>query len=586
MSDPSVPTVSVLDGGASQPSAPPRRRRRWLWALALVVPLVLVGGLYLAAWLYAGSTVPRGTTVLGIDIGGQTPQQAEQTLTEQLPDVADAPLTLLVQDETFAIVPSESGLNIDVSATVEQADPDATDPVALLDVIMTGGRPVDPVVVVDDDRLQSTIADIAAQTDRETVDGAVAFRAGEVVVTEPVVGRTLDEAASVDLVASSYLRTSGPLDLAVEEQPPLVTAQAVAQARADFADPAMSAPVTLRSDLGTAELSPQQLSRVLSMRPGDDGLLSPRIDEKALLRISEAQVDSLGRPAQDASVSLQGGRGVVVPSQTGLTPVTDDFGDDVLAAAAATGAQRSVELPLVESQPSFTTEQARTSGVQQVVAEFTTFFPYAEYRNINIGRAAELANNTFLQPGDVFSMNDVVGERTEARGFTTGFIIDNGRFQEGVGGGVSQLATTLYNAAHFAGFTDVEHHPHSFYIDRYPMGREATVAWGSWDLRFANNTPYGAVVESFIRPATPTSSGEVTVRIWSTPYWQVTSQIGQPFNYTAFGSQTVAGPGCVPSEGLQGFDVVVTRTLAREGRVQDREEVFTRYQPTPQVTCT
>jgi vancomycin resistance protein YoaR len=348
----------------------------------------------------------------------------------------------------------------------------------------------------------------------------------------------------------------------------------------------MSGPVTLRSDLGTAELTTRQLSQVLSMRADDEGRLQPRLDERRLETVTQAQVAALGQAPADASVRIDGGTPVVVPSRTGLTPQTDDLPAQVLEAVVATGPARVVRLPLVSQQPDFTTQDAAASGVRRVVAEFTTYYPYAEYRNVNIGRAAELANNTFLQPGEVFSMNDVVGERTAERGFTTGLIIDNGRFQEGLGGGVSQLATTLFNAGHFAGFSDVEHHPHTFYIDRYPMGREATVSWGSWDLRFGNNTPYGAVVQSFIDPATPSTTGAVTVRIWSTPYWKVTSRTGQPFNFTAVPSQTVSGAGCVPSSGLQGFDVVVNRTLARDGQVVDREELYTRYQPTPQVTCT
>ena len=137
----------------------------------------------------------------------------------------------------------------------------------------------------------------------------------------------------------------------------------------------------------------------------------------------------------------------------------------------------------------FTTKDARALGIKEKVSTFTTYYPYAEYRNINIGRAAELVNGTVLKPGETFSLNDTVGERTAENGFTKGFIISNGVFKEDFGGGVSQMATTTFNAMFFAGLEDVEHKPHSFYIDRYPVGREATVAWGAVDLRFKNDTP-------------------------------------------------------------------------------------------------
>ena len=119
-----------------------------------------------------------------------------------------------------------------------------------------------------------------------------------------------------------------------------------------------------------------------------------------------------------------------------------------------------------------------------MTGQFTTYFPYLEYRNVNIGRAAELINGTVLKPGETFSLNGVVGERTRANGFTEGFIIQGGKFKKELGGGVSQSATTTYNAMFFAGLKDIEHQPHTLYIDRYPPGREATVAWPSLDLKF------------------------------------------------------------------------------------------------------
>jgi vancomycin resistance protein YoaR len=94
------------------------------------------------------------------------------------------------------------------------------------------------------------------------------------------------------------------------------------------------------------------------------------------------------------------------------------------------------------------------------VSRFTTDFPHSPYRNTNLGRAAELIDGTILEPGETFSLNDTVGERTAANGFTKGIIISNGVFKEDFGGGVSQVATTTFNAAFFAGLEDVEHKPH------------------------------------------------------------------------------------------------------------------------------
>lgn len=573
--------VTAGPQGSNRPS-----RRRWWVAVGVVLTLLVLGGAYLAAYSYAGTTVPVGTTVLGIDIGGQTQDEAEATLRDELPPIADAPLTLLVGTDSYPITPSESGLNVDVPATVRAAGVGASDPLRLVESIISGGGPVDPVVVVDDEELSQAVDEVADDADREPVEGAVAFVTGNVDATLPEQGRVVDRPASVDEVADSYLVRSAPVPLPVDTTDPTVTAEEVERAVREFAQPAMSGPVTLESSLATRSLGTPLLGRVLSMQPDDTGVLQPVLDELGLLEASQGRLDDLGRPASDASVVIRRGRPVVVPSSAGQQVDTTTYADDVFASLTQSGGDRVITLPLVPKPAEFTTADARASGVQEVVAEFTTFYPHADYRNINIGRAAELANNTFLKPGDVFSMNDVVGERRVDRGFTSGFIIESGRFAEAVGGGVSQLATTLFNAGHFAGFENVEHHPHTLYIDRYPVGREATVFWGFWDLQFGNNTPHGAVVQSFINPSSPGTTGSVTVRIWSTPYWDVDSVTGDRFNSRPFERRVISGEGCVPSSGSAGFDIIVTRTLSRGGSVQDREELYTRYEATPEVVCT
>ena len=93
------------------------------------------------------------------------------------------------------------------------------------------------------------------------------------------------------------------------------------------------------------------------------------------------------------------------------------------------------------------------------------------------------------QAGETFSLNGATEPRNESNGYVEAGIISEGHASRGVGGGVSQVATTLYNAAYFAGMTDVTHKPHSFYISRYPPGREATVFEGAIDMKFRNDAP-------------------------------------------------------------------------------------------------
>ena len=221
-----------------------------------------------------------------------------------------------------------------------------------------------------------------------------------------------------------------------------------------------------------------------------------------------------------------------------------------------------------------------------MTGQFTTYFPYLPYRNINIGRAAALINGTLLKPGDVFSLNQIVGERTASNGFTEGYIIKDGRFRKELGGGVSQSATTTFNAMFFAGLKDVEHKPHGLFIDRYPAGREATVAWPSLDLKFQNDTKYGVLVQAYIVKGTPSHRGSITVRMWSTKtYDKVVATSPNKSNFTTGRDIKDDSKDCEPTSPVRGFNVQYQRLFYQNGSVVRRENFSWRYAPTSRVIC-
>ncbi len=245
-----------------------------------------------------------------------------------------------------------------------------------------------------------------------------------------------------------------------------------------------------------------------------------------------------------------------------------------------------VEATVVE--PEFTTADARALKIKEQVSTFTTYYPYAEYRNINIGRAAEIVDGTVLKPGRRCSRSTTSSASGPAEnGFTEGFIISDGIFKEDLGGGVSQMATTTFNAMFFAGLKDIEHKPHSFYIDRYPVGREATVAWGAVDLRFENDTPYGVLVHATVTPSTPSTQGVVTVSMYSTKFWDITTTTSDRYNYRAPATRTLSTPDCYPNDGYSGFDVDVERIFRKPGSddIVKTEKFHTAYTPSDTVIC-
>jgi hypothetical protein len=169
---------------------------------------------------------------------------------------------------------------------------------------------------------------------------------------------------------------------------------------------------------------------------------------------------------------------------------------------------RAGELPVRETAPALSTEQAQAAGVTGAIGTFTTSFAAGQPRATNIRRIAEIVNGSYVAPGETFSLNAAAGRRTRARGFVADGAIVDGVLTDEVGGGVSQFATTLFNAAFFAGLPIPEHKPHSFYISRYPAGRESTVYFGAIDVTFRNDTDHGIVV------GTSSTASSVTVTLY------------------------------------------------------------------------
>ncbi|WP_299052281.1 VanW family protein [uncultured Nocardioides sp.] len=576
---------------AERPAVPPEptaggRRGRVVLLAALGV-LLLLAVVYLVLWAVAGDKVPRGASVEGVEVGGRSAADAEDTLREALADRETAPVAVVVGGEaadTEELTPDQLGLAVDYEASVDEVGGSRSLSPARLWDYYTGGADVDAVLTVDDDALDEQVAALDEQYGRPATEGGLAFADGEVQVTEAEEGRALEADVTREALMAAYLDTEPVAELALAPVVPDVDAGDVAQAREEFADPAVSAPVTLV--VGDAEVVIEPTDYDFLSMAAQDGELVPQVDGEALSdRLDEAIPDA--QLPTDATVELVDGSPQVIPGEQGVGFGPDKAAQAFEQGATGRGSARTVEVQTRQIAPDFTVKDARALGIKRQVSTFTTEFPYAEYRNINIGQAAENVDGTLLLPGETFSFNDIVGERTEENGFTTGFVISDGIFASDLGGGVSQMATTTYNAAFFAGLEDVEHKPHSFYIDRYPEGREATVVFGSLDLRFRNNTDYGILISATTVPSTPTSSGSVTVSMYSTPVWDIESETSERYNFTSPGTRTLTTPDCYPNAGYGGFDVDVTRIFKRPGEseVVKEETQQVTYTPSDTVVC-
>lgn len=254
------------------------------------------------------------------------------------------------------------------------------------------------------------------------------------------------------------------------------------------------------------------------------------------------------------------------------------LGLGVLAAgsAAAAGHQPGgAPTPRTAAAPA-----APAAPAEQQISTFTVKFPSAPYRTHNIARAVELINGSVVRPGAIWSFNKTVGERTPENGFVDGIMINDGRYMKAPGGGISAVATTMYNAMFFAGLKPVEHGAHSFYIERYPEGREATVAWGTLDLRWKNDSGHP------VRIRAASSDTSVTITLLGTKkYDAIRATKSARTHITPPAKRTATGDTCEEQTPLEGFDVSVDRIFVKDGRELGRETFRTHYTPRDEVTC-
>jgi vancomycin resistance protein YoaR len=548
---------------------------------------VLFGGLYVGAHYVAGDKVPRNTTVSGVRIGGHPQGEAAERLRAGLADRVARDIPTTVDGQQVAVDPAMAGLSVDYAASVAEAGGERSwDPVRLWNYF-TGGDAFEAEVEVDETAYNAFLAGLDDQYGADARDGAIRFDGDQIRTRQARTGRALDPSDTLDALEEAFLEERpDPVALEMAEVEPAIDATDVQEALDGFASPAVAAPVTLAFEGSQVKIFPADYTAAITLAP-TDGELVATLDAAKLTEVVGGKVTQ-GAPV-DASVALVNGTPQVVPAKPGVTFDAAELESGFLGVVAAPQGERTLALSAQVAKPAFTTKDARALQVRERVSTFTTYFPYAEYRNVNIGRAAEIIDGTLLKPGETFSLNDTVGERTEANGFTKGYVINDGILVQDLGGGVSQMATTLFNAMFFAGLEDVEHKPHSFYIDRYPVGREATVAWGAVDLRFTNDTPYGVLIDTSFTSSTPSSSGAVTVTMYSTKYWDITTTTGERYNITQPKTRRIDDLTCHPNEGYGGFDIDVVRYFRPVGEnTETREdEVFsTTYTPSDTVICT
>jgi vancomycin resistance protein YoaR len=550
------------------------RRRSWLAAGISAALVLTLGGA--GAGYAAYPDVPHRVTVLGITIGGKSKAEAKQALMAGLAKRAEElahPMTVKIEGLVATVQPEDVGLAIDVDATVDRAAKVWPNPIAAL----FGKTEVRPVVSVDAKRLDAALKPTAEAISTPAKLPSISFDGTTPKPIYPVTGRGLDPQRSAQAVRDAWLHENEAV-VPIVDIVPVSTAADVDLMMAQLAQPAVAGPVTIQTEKGPLTATPQQIAASLAITSDESGKLTPHVDEAALRAALKSELDRVEVHPRNATV----GDGQIVASSAGTMLDTVALAADLMPVLAKPS-PREVPAAVKPVQASTTSAELAALGIKEEVSTFTTSFSggLSSPRSINIITGAKKVDGALVKPGETFSLNGYTGPRGYAEGYKDAPIIMNGKLTPGVGGGMSQFTTTLFNAAYYAGLEDVEHQPHTIYFSSYPSVIESTIFYPNLDLKFRNTTPYGVLID------TSYTDDSLTISMWSTKvYDSITTEWGAKRNWEEPETVTVAaGPACIAREGGRGFAQDAWRVIRKEGREVQREKFSWRYDAEPRVTC-
>lgn len=563
---------------------PAIRHKRPLRRLAVIAgsALGVLVALYAIDLLVSQGDVPRGVTVAGVDVGGLKRSDAEQRLREQIEPRLAKPVAIHAGDVETTLDPVWAGLRLDWASTLDQAGDQPLNPVTRIASFFTT-REVGVVTHTEEARVNNALTNLRWQIDRDPVEGTIRFEGAKPVAVEPKSGQRLDVVAATREVLTNWA-SGRTVVLPVTTTPVTVTAEAVKTALEVLAMPAVSGPLTIHGEGTDARLDPKAIATALSFVPGDGGSLVLKIDNAKLAEAAGPQLKPTEKEGKDAQIVFNGGQPSVDPSVDGKVVDWDPTLQPMPEVLKRTNG-RELTAKYKTAAAKVTTDQANQLGIREVIGEFTTG-GFADDSGVNIRTVAQKVNGAIVKPGETFSLNGFTGPRGAAQGYVEAGVIENGAPAREVGGGISQFATTLYNASYFAGLKDAGHKEHSYYISRYPAAREATVFQnpnGSSviDLKFTNDSPTGVAIQTIWTPSS------ITVKLWGTKRYDVESVPGTRTDPTQPTEKPGPAENCHAGNGSPGFTTTDTRILreAGSGREVKRDTRTVHYNPQPKIIC-
>jgi vancomycin resistance protein YoaR len=517
-----------------------RKRLVWQWSLLGLGALSIVMVVLSLGFAGSSKTLPEGATIAGLDVGGLTTREAVTKLERRYEALMTKPVVFSAGPREWRIRPNEMILEVDWAAAVETArrQGDGFAPVRGLRRLGARffGADVTPRARVSSPLLAHSLDNLSRRIDRPQQEAAIRLRGLRPELVPGATGRTLDREAAARLIVSSLISLErAPTALPVEITQPKVTAAELEPALAQVRT-ALSGPVRLALGRTRWRLPRWRLAKMLVLPR--DGATSPTIGGSGANEFFERFRKTVDTPAVDAEFVVLPSDGVTVrPGKPGLELDVAAAGRSILTAALSP-TDRVAQLVVQRALPERTTREARAMGITGRVAGYTTYYGGEPNRVHNVQLVARMVDGALIAPGTTFSFNETTGERSPDRGFREAPVIINGELQNGIGGGVCQVSTTVFNAAYEAGLPIESRTNHALYIAHYPQGRDATVNYPDIDLKFRNDTGKWLLLRTFV------GSSALTVKLYGAPQNRRVETETSPLEVTGEpGTKRVPDPG-------------------------------------------
>ncbi len=469
--------------------------------MAVVAGVVAILAI-LVGFAFAGSSseLAPGTEVAGVDVGGLSKREAIAKLDSLFERRSGDPVEFVAGATSYELAANQLGVHPDWSAAVAAAGRagDGFGPVRGFRRLRARvfGAEVLPRLAVSNAALEYALDQIAEDVNRRPQSAALVRRGLRFRVVPQQEGSRLDREAAAEVVVRALgqlERTPGATAIPVKVTAPPVSADMLAGA-AERARTAVSAPIVLQAAQRSFRLPRWRVAELLRLPNG--GATKLAIGGPAADAYFRNLSENVGRPARDAEFAVYGTSVQVVPARNGLELNVPNTARAILRAATRP-TNRVATLTVARAAPERTTAEALAMGIDTRMSSYKTYYSGTSDRITNLQLGVRALDDTLIAPGGTFSLNEAIGERTVERGFRPAPVIIGNEYAEEVGGGTSQVATTAFNAAWEAGLRITERNPHSLYISRYQLGRDATVYWPSLDLKFVNDSDTWVLVKGF-----------------------------------------------------------------------------------------